>query len=461
MLVTNDMNLRICQFGRAIGVGNGLARYSIDGNDPSLILDFPARTYAVDAQRKTLAQSLTFTRAGTATYFGSDGLLKTAAANEPRLDYNPVTLQPRGLLIEGARTNLLTYSSEFGNVSWSKTNCNITGNALASSSGIVDADLVVADASVDTARDVRRNLLTTPPNQSLSLSLEISAADARYALLSIRNRTSAGNSVNAEFDLVTGVISIPAYNLGTGAGARAKITNLGGGKYRCSVSGVPDTAGTETTIVVSFRKTSGINPVASGTNLAYIAAVQLEAGAYATSYIPTTTAAVTRAADSAIMTGAGFSSWFNPVEGTFVVDFSTITTGLNNTGGNDFEFLYDLDNSAALTSGHSLIASAAYGPGVRAQTQIAGVEQTAMTSAVTLGTGATIRHAYAYKANDFASSLNGGTVQTDASGSLPTPNQMAIGSQNSGGSNHFDGHIRRIRYWPNRLSNALLQEATA
>ena len=51
------------------------------------------------------APYVTFTRSSTATYYGSDGLLKTASANEPRYDYDPVTLQLRGLLLDGAASN--------------------------------------------------------------------------------------------------------------------------------------------------------------------------------------------------------------------------------------------------------------------------------------------------------------------------------------------------------------------
>jgi hypothetical protein len=58
----------------------------------------------------------------------------------------------------------------------------------------------------------------------------------------------------------------------------------------------------------------------------YAAGAQMELGAFPTSYIPTTTAAVTRAGDFASVTGADLSSWYNPAEGTFGVEFQTIFT---------------------------------------------------------------------------------------------------------------------------------------
>ena len=58
----------------------------------------------------TLDSSITFTRASTATFIGSNGLIQAAAINEPRFDYDPVTLAPKGLLMEEQRTNLFLNS---------------------------------------------------------------------------------------------------------------------------------------------------------------------------------------------------------------------------------------------------------------------------------------------------------------------------------------------------------------
>lgn len=65
-----------------------------------------------------LAPFVTFTRASTGTYFDSAGVMRTAAVDEPRIDYDPATLELRGLLVEEQRTNLLLRSQEFDNVSW-------------------------------------------------------------------------------------------------------------------------------------------------------------------------------------------------------------------------------------------------------------------------------------------------------------------------------------------------------
>ena len=67
--------------------------------------------------------------------------------------------------------------------------------------------------------------------------------------------------------------------------------------------------------------------------------------------------------------------------------------------------------------------------------------------------------AFAYKANDFARSFNGSSVATDTSGTIPTVNQMFIGSER--GQYSVNGHIRRIVYYPTRLSNDELRALTS
>jgi len=92
------------------GFGMGFPRASSAAGGPSLNLQFAGST--------TLDPSITFTRASSGSYYNSGGYLQMAGTNVPRLDYNPSTLQPQGLLIEEARTNLLLRSEEFNTSPW-------------------------------------------------------------------------------------------------------------------------------------------------------------------------------------------------------------------------------------------------------------------------------------------------------------------------------------------------------
>lgn len=86
----------------------------------------PQPTLDIDLRNGTLPMGSTFTRASTGTYFNSAGVLTTAATDQPRFDYNPTTLEPRGLLIEGQRTNYLLYSDDMSNAVWPYTNITTT-----------------------------------------------------------------------------------------------------------------------------------------------------------------------------------------------------------------------------------------------------------------------------------------------------------------------------------------------
>jgi hypothetical protein len=175
-----------------------------------------------------------------------------------------------------------------------------------------------------------------------------------------------------------------------------------------------------------------------------IAAPQLEQGAFATSYIPTTSAAATRAADSAIVTPV--SSFYNATEGTLFTAFRPrVVTGTRTLSAfdNDTEDeqvrLRNVDTDPRLTVNDG------------------GVEQ-ANIDAGTVAAATDYRLAAAFKLDDFAASLNGASAVTDTTGTMPTITHLRIGNSKAG--NVYNGAIARIAYWPKRLTNTLLEQLT-
>jgi hypothetical protein len=92
--------------------------------------------------------------------------------------------------------------------------------------------------------------------------------------------------------------------------------------------------------------------------------------------------------------------------------------------------------------------------------RVSGADQFINGFGATWTTNAVFKNAQAYKANDFAGSVNGGAVATDTSGTVPTVSVLQLGSLGAGSSS-INGYLRRITYYPRRLANAELQAITA
>lgn len=197
------------------------------------------------------------------------------------------------------------------------------------------------------------------------------------------------------------------------------------------------------------RKTYSFTPTAGSSTFTVSGTVQyaqLEAGAFATSFIPTSGTSVTRNADAVSMTGTNFSDWYNAAEGTMFFEGSTFV----DQGAKTVSFA-EISNGVSTSFTMTLgmfSASAALFAVVNTTTQ-ANID----LGAFSLNT--VLRLTGAYKANSFAAAKNGNTTLTDTSGSIPAVSQLIIG-QRLGGP-YMNGHARKFFYWPQRLINAEVQ----
>jgi len=393
-----------------------------------------------------LDSRITFTRSTTATFVGSDGLIQSSAINAPRFDYDPVSLASRGLLIEEQRVNLVLYSEQFDNAAWTKTAATITANATTAPDGTLTADKITPDAG-SAQHDI---LQTASITTGVTYTITVFAKKENYNFIQL-TLSGLGSHGYANFNLNTGTIG------STGnSPAATSITAVGNGWYRCSISvvsqvtiaGGPYIAALPTDIAIRRPTFTG-----DGTSGIFIWGAQLEAGSFATSYIPTVASTVTRAADIAVMTGTNFSSWYNQSEGTVVVQAST-----QRTSGSAVRVLQIDDGT---TDNRHSISFDGTSPSTtfNAATIVGAVSQASFALLVT--PLAVSKLAYAYKANDFAASANGGAVSTDVSGTVPSSlTAMRIGSL-VGGIQQLNGHLSSITYYPTRLTNAQLQALTA
>jgi hypothetical protein len=172
---------------------------------------------------------------------------------------------------------------------------------------------------------------------------------------------------------------------------------------------------------------------------------------FPTSYIPTTTATVTRSADVCSISGSNFSAWYRADEGTVFWEAQLLA---GNPPASTFPGYWSLNNGTATNAimGYALSSTVNRLFVRESGTITADISFPAFTAA------ATSKSAGAYKANDAAGTTNGGTIGTDSSVTLPTPDRLTIGAQALGSP--LNGYLRRLTYWPTRIPNSTIQSIT-
>ena len=406
------------------------------------------------AQTKILDSRITFTRASTATYVNASGLIASAAVNEARFDHDPVTGESLGLLVEEARTNLSIYSEDFSNTSyWGPTSQTVVSNAATAPDGTLTADNIIPAAGTNAVRYLYYTI--NPYSMSASTpytsSVFVKKNGLRYfALQAHDNFMSSGH--RAGFDLDNGiVVASTVNNTASATGATASIVPYPNGWYRCIITGT--TAGTGTIGGTAFSFTSSLDANASvssisadGTSGGFIWGMQVEQGAFPTSYIPTSGSTVTRSADVASMTGTNFSSWYNPIESSAFVDVI-----MKNSNGGVGLPAYAFKGSSNYYYGFSRDSGNPY--------------HNVTTSNVnsylygTLSSNGNYKACMTWKQNDINSYINSVQNYNTNSVTLFTPDILYLGAVTNT-SNILNGTLKRFTYYPKRLSNTQLQTIT-
>jgi hypothetical protein len=322
----------------------------------------------------------------------------SSAYQTPRFDYDPTTLTPRGLLIEGSATNLLNWSESFA--SSGGTNNNWTDTSISRTTGQTD-----------------------PAKGTTAIRFTASAGNATV-ISSAAIGTSAQRTFSIWLRRVTGTGNI-------------QFTTDNGTTWTTQ-------AITSSWVRYTFPATTSAQQVGirivTNADAIEMWGAQLETGSGASSYISTGASQATRAADSCVMSGTNFSPWFNATQGTLLATWS-------GTGITSGRYATINDGSASNQIWVGYTESAIYN----------GSFQASFGTAAT----ANGKVALAYATNDAAWCFNGASVSTVTSVTLPTGlNQIVIGNSQAGTAS-INTSLKSIKFFPTRLTNATLQSLTA
>ena len=356
--------------------------------------------------------------------------------NVPRVEYD-ADGNRLGLLVEEARTNLVTYSEDF-TTGWSRSNIlpfgsGSTSNAITAPDGTTTADLIVPTTASNNSHFIRT---TAQPSVGVGTvaTFSVFVKAAGYTSLSLRLiNTDATSIINYDLTAVTASAS------------DGSITAVGNGWYRCTIKGA-STNGTAWPWIYPNQQATFAG---DGTSGIYIWGAQVEAGLFPTSYMKNegTASGKDRSADVASIPVADFG--YNTEVGSVVAEYLPIK--VDSTIRSVFELAKDNNDrlySSSSTSKHWFVKSG-------------GTDQASLD----LGSSTEDqlnKIAGAYKQNDFAASLDGGSVTTDTSGVVQTGiTDLHIGGIKNATQFYLNGHIKSIKYYPRRLTNAQLQDLTS
>ncbi len=400
------------------------------GGGPALGLDFMVPG--------SLDPRITFTRASTGTYFNSAGVMQSAATNTPRWDYDPATLALRGLLIEEARINVVFQSNDLSNANFASYQvATLTGNAVVAPNGLTQGAQITTSGAPGGRYNAAGNPLSFNSGTAYTTSCYFKWVSGPTTLMlavaSQANFGGTGGDRTLQFNGQTGAFVSKSTEVSS-----YSVADAGNGWWRASGTFTPTSSATGA--VAAYASASGTTFAAWG--------LQSEAGTFATSYIPTTSAAVTREVDVCGMPAAN-TGWFVSPGGSWFAEFISISP-LVATSFRRIVTTNAAASVAPITLDNTASKLGQFGGG-----------SLFTTNAITVG--AVAKGATAWTTGAATCCLNGGTVASSAGltgfAAIATNGLRLL--TNLTPAEGMNGYIRRVQYWSRILTPAELQTVTS
>lgn len=426
-----------------------MMRRAMISDSATLSLDFTQMSTLADLT----SRGLTFSRSTSGTYINASGLVATATAGNPRFDYDPSTLQPRGLLIEGSASNYLLNSDDY--FGWASGNSAVADETGATAPDGTSTPDRISDNSTNGEHYRSRSPgLTTAGTYTMSVWFKNPSTNGRrYAGLQLfaGGGTDTGGVV-AVWDFNTGAATSTTGYGGKGTPALVAATQYPNDWWKATLS--ITVTGTLTTInariLLSSNGTSTVY-ANGGTALGILAwGAQLETGSGASSYIPTGASTGNRASESLYLDGAAFSAFWPSGQSELSVYFAgDITRPPANT-----QFLWLSQTGSGGVGASRTRSFITTANSIRANTTVNDLNSTLFAAINTR-----IRTAVGVRSGSCALATNNGTtstIVTNADTGLSTDATQLVFNPNA----DVFQHVSSLKFWPTRLSDAQLQALT-
>jgi hypothetical protein len=407
------------------GTSGNYVQIGVDLRDTTQTAKSAQTIYAWGAQLEQRSSATAYNATTTTALTNYIPTLQTFAINAPRIDYDPVTRTPLGLLIEQSSTNLITYSQTIDTTNWTAYN---SGNGTTTIDTIAPDGTLSASTINDTSASGYYGVNKSPSisastNYTFSCYVKQGTSTSGFAVWLIG---SAGAIFQNTIAWTGGVPTATGWTA----------TSVGNGWYRISY---PFNTSTSTSLTLYLL---GAIQLTSAIGSTIFWGAQLEALAFPTSYIKTDTVQVIRASDNASMTGTNFSSWYNQGQGTLYIEYNTANP--NGTVG---------------IIGSTVSTSVLYRNSSQLKTYNSATGGLSLAVSDSLAINAFGKAGVAYSIPNLTGILSANGTNSSSSGLFATLIDINMGYGFN--SNYLNGHIKKLAYYPIALSSAELQEITS
>lgn len=453
------------------------------GNNGDTIEMWGAQLEVGDTATSYIPTSGNFTsRASTATYIDSSGVLQVADVNVGRSQAFQYAadgkVRPIGTLFENSATNLLGYSQEFdkgwgNNGPASTTPLVVTPNAVSGTRG--PNTMALLRRADTTVRYLTKSFTGGAAGSTITRTQRVKAGTTPSSWLSVRIQCDYPNRVDAWFDTATGECGGNA--MGDTSIGNVSMYQEGDGVWVCILTATCTSKPWSATLMTPQDRAAAVDAGTTAVSEVYVDTVQIELGAKATSYIPTLTdSAATRAADAYTSYQATraadisnssqttrvadyaynttLSRWFNQAQGTAsVVGQHRVGSSVPNKHIFNFQGTAVQDWMALRNAMGILQVGSGNTDG----------SATMIMGGTTVPDGVTFMSSLRYKNNDAALSINGAAVQKDTTCLFPAVKpytRLVLGSYNQGNEN-MNGWLKSFNYYRDPLSDSQLQIISA